>query len=328
MKLACKSIMMITAMAMLVGAPRCAAQEPGIRAEAVRMVEQANRVSMSPNLPNLERTDTFRVFGDSGVTEGTFTRVVVQGTGRRDEVSYGGYHTVEVWTERKLSAVRSHQLAPPEVQDLFELTPIHLLLFDGSDVIRAITAKSGSGGPERCIEFETVQGERRESNEFCIDNARGTFASMKVGSNLLEYGEYFPFAGAWMPGKIRYSVGGVRKMEISQSMRELKDATANVLEAPPGAALYEMCTTFRRAIGEAMPQPPAGHGAGNVDVEVRGIVGVDGKIQDAVVQDSEGRKDLEAEALAIIARWTFSPQMCNGAPNQQEASFVLHFLGR
>jgi TonB family protein len=60
---------------------------------------------------------------------------------------------------------------------------------------------------------------------------------------------------------------------------------------------------------------------------VRGIIGRDGKVHDAVVQSSD-RPDLNAEALSLIQQWVFTPAMCNGRPNPSEASFVLHFQGR
>ena len=314
------------------GAMRCAAQsteKPDVRAEAVQLLERANGLSMSPHLPNLERVDTFRVFGgNGGAKDGVFTRVVVQGTGRRDEVTFGDYHNLEVWNQRNVAKVQTDPLAPREVLELWQLTPIQLLRFDQSDVIRAISDKAGEGRAARCIEFETIHGEKHEQNEFCVDVKTGTLTSQKFGEALVEYSEYFPFANSWMPGKIRYSEAGVPKMEIEQKMTELKDATANVLEEPPGAWLGRMCTTFRRAIGENMPQPKAGQGARSVEVAVRGMVGLDGKVHHAVVQDSEGRPDLEPEALALIGQWKFTPMTCEGQPIEMEAEMILHFVGR
>ena len=116
-------------------------------------------------------------------------------------------------------------------------------------------------------------------------------------------------------------------MEISQTMTALTDASANVLAAPPDAKILQRCVTYRRPIGQSMPQPKAGNGRFSTDIFLRGIIGADGKIQGAVVQASD-RNDLNEEALAHIQEWTFLPAMCNGRPNQTEASVVLHFQGR
>jgi outer membrane biosynthesis protein TonB len=62
-------------------------------------------------------------------------------------------------------------------------------------------------------------------------------------------------------------------------------------------------------------------------VVLRGLIGVDGKIHDALVQSSD-RADLNAEALALVAQWVFVPAMCNGNANPSDASFVLHFNAR
>ncbi len=304
------------------------AEDPELRREAVRLLERANAVSLSPNLPNLERTDTFRVLdSSSGVQEGTFTRVVVQGAGRRDETTFGKYHTVDIWTRGNLATVRTSELAPPEVANLTRLTPINLLRFDSSDVIHAITNKAAGGHSLRCIEFETITGEKRESNEVCVDAANGTLVSEKIGEEFIENSDFFPFAGVLMPAKITYSYAGVRKLEISQTMTELTDASANVLAPPPDAQIRQYCTTYRRPIGDSMPQPKPGNGGRDTDVVIRGIIANDGKIRDAVVQSSE-RPDLNEEALALVRQWVFTPAMCDGQPNESEASFVLHFRGR
>jgi len=46
-----------------------------------------------------------------------------------------------------------------------------------------------------------------------------------------------------------------------------------------------------------------------------------------VVQSAE-HPDLGAEALALVQQWVFTPAMCDGNPNVQEATFIVHFHGR
>jgi hypothetical protein len=77
MKLALALVML------LVGTQPSLGQDVKVREQAEHLLERANAVSSSPHLPDLERIDTFRVFGDGDVKEGSFTRVVVQGTGPR-----------------------------------------------------------------------------------------------------------------------------------------------------------------------------------------------------------------------------------------------------
>ena len=187
---------------MLAAAPAFA-QNADVRREAIQLMERATAVSSSPNLPNLERSDTFRVLDNaSGVREGSFTRVVIQGTGRREETELGDYHVVDVWTHAGLTTNRKSDLLPPEVDTMKRITPIYLLHFDDEDVIRSIVDKAGNGQKVRCIEFDTIRGQKTENNEFCINPANGTLVSVKVGEDLIENSDFFPFAGALMPGKI------------------------------------------------------------------------------------------------------------------------------
>ena len=318
----------------------CAALSPGLaraaappedvqlRAEAVRMLERASLVSTSPRLPNLERTDAFLALDPAyGTREGSFTRVMIQGTGRRDETTFGDYHAVNVYFSGRLYRARTQAVAPPEVANLMRLAPIELVRFNQEDVIRAITARETEGHALRCIEFDTIAGEKTDNNEICVDSASGALMTLKNGNEFIENGDFFAFAGQLVPAKIRYSVGGVLKLEVTQTMTELTDATPDVLEAPPNAQVLSGCTTFRRAFGQSVPQPKPGAGGAISNVLVRGVIGINGRVQDAVVQSTE-RPDLNPEALTTIQQWQFTPALCNGNPVPVDASIVLHFQGR
>jgi len=322
-----KSVLKVLPLILFTAIP-ASAQEPELRREAVQLLERANGVSLSPKLPNLERVDTFRVFdSSSGPQEGTFTRVVVQGTGRREESRFGEYHSLDIWAGGHLATVRSSELPPAEINTVMRLTPIYLLRFADDDVIHAIVDKAAVGKKIRCIEFDTIRGQKIENNELCVDHSNGTLVLEKVGDELIENSEFFSFAGELVPAKITYSFAGVRKLEISQAMTELTDASENVLAAPPEAQIRNFCKTYRRAIGTSMPQPKAGKGGRNIDVAIRGIISTDGKVHEAVVQSAE-HPDLGAEALALVQQWVFTPAVCDGNPNTQEATFILHFHGR
>ena len=302
-------------------------QDVQVREEAVRLLEKADAISTAPNLPNFERTDTFRVYSSDSIQEGSFSRIVIQGAGRRDEYTLGDDHLVNVFTRGQLAVAGTARVVPPAMMRLLRLTPIELVSFDHEDVIHSITNRQVDGRPARCIQFDTIGGNKTDSNELCVDSANGTLVSESLQGGLVENSDFFPFAGALIPGMIRYSEAGVLKMEITQTMTELTDATPNVLAAPPNAQIRKMCTTYRRHFGISMPQPKPGNGGEEAEIMVRGIVGVDGRVGDAIIQSSE-RPDLNAEALSLIQQWIFTPALCNGVPRTAEASFALHFEGR
>jgi len=304
------------------------AQDPQVRSEAVELMERATAASVPSPLPNLERVDTFRVLdAQGGPIDGMFTRVIVQGTGRREESSFGDYHSIQVWTRGDLATASSRKIPPAELETLINITPIRLMNFDGEDVIHRIVTKAVGGKNARCVEFDTIKGQKVENNEFCFDPANNTLILEKTGDELIENSDFFSFAGGFFPSRISYSFAGVRKLEVSQTMTELRDSTENVLVAPPQAEFSRPCKTWRRPIGVTMPQPKAGKGGRDYDVVVRGLIESDGQIHDALVQSAE-LPDLGAEALEIIKQWRFSPLICEGSPGQIEADFVLHFQGR
>ncbi|MFB3922741.1 MAG: energy transducer TonB [Terriglobia bacterium] len=318
----------LTLLAILGVVAWCPAEDIRVREEAVRLLERANAVSLVANPPNLERTVSFRVLDSaSGAQEGTFTRVVIQGTGRREEITFGSYHVIDVWTRGRLATRRTSEVAPAAIHDVMHLTPIYLVRFDREDVIQGITDRQEGGRKLRCIQFDTVAGQKSSNNELCMDTANGTLVTEKLGEDYIENSDFFSFAGALIPARISYSYAGIPKVEISQTMTVLTEVTPNVLAAPPNAEIRQRCTTFRRAFGVTMPQPKPGNGGADYDIVVRGLIGEDGRVVDAVVQ-SYDRPDLNGEALGLIQQWVFTPAMCDGRPNATEASFTLHFQAR
>ena len=312
---------------LLIGIQPSIGQAVKVREQAEHLLERANAVSSSPHLPDLERIDTFRVLVDGEEKEGSFTRVVVQGTGRRDEYTYGDYHLLNIWTEKQVAVEGSPHLLPPELVNVLRITPIWLVRFDSEDIIHTIVERSINGDAARCIQFDTVKGERTDNNELCVDAANGTLVMEKLGGEVIENSEFFPFAGALIPGRISYSFAGVRTVEITQTLTALTDADSNVLVAPENAQMHKICTTYRRPFGVSMPQPKPGNGGETTDIVLRGRVGVDGKLFDLAVQNSE-RPELNAEALALAGQWIFTPAMCDGRADVHEASITLHFQGR
>jgi TonB family protein len=303
------------------------AQDIKVREKAIRLIERASQVSTSAEKVNSERVDRFRAFSDAGVQEGNFSRVVIQGVGSRQEWLFGNYHLINVWTQKQVAVVGASKMIPAELINVTRIAPILLVNFDSEDVIHSINEREITGHKAKCIEFDTIKGQQTQNNELCVDEQTGVLLEEKLGPELIENDDFFPFAGALMPGRISYSVVGVKKIEITQSINVLDDSEANVLAAPAGAEMHTICTTYRRPFGVSMPQPKAGTRATDSEVMVRATVGVDGKVYETTVQSSE-RPDLNDEALALAKQWTFTPALCDGRPLQKVTEFTLHFQGR
>ncbi|MGA7382991.1 MAG: hypothetical protein WBX03_19215 [Terriglobales bacterium] len=157
------------------------AQDIRVRAEAMRLLEKGNAVTTPVKLPDLERVDSFRVFGpDQAFKDGVFTRVVIQKTGRRDETTFGDYHVIDVSVDRHGARLQTQVQAPAEVMTLLRVTPIYHVSFNDEDVIHAITNREVNGRPARCIEFDTVAGQKSHDNEICLDGATGAIVLEKL----------------------------------------------------------------------------------------------------------------------------------------------------
>jgi hypothetical protein len=305
-----------------------ATEDPQLRQEAVRLMERAAAASSPLTWPDLKRVDSFRAYGPQGERSGVYSRTVQQNKAVRNEAHFGTYAQVEVWHGRDVQSRQTGDMFPPELDDVWKLTPVRLMHFDDTDLIHAIRNDNVNGRAARCIAFETVtQHKSQLDNEFCVDAENGAFLRDRTGNELVEYSDYFPFAGAYFPAHIRYSVDGKLKTEIDQSMRALTADDMSDFVPPANAEHKIACGSFRRPLMINSPQPKPGNGGNTYEVVVRGLVKEDGHLYGAVVQSSE-REDLNSEALAVADQWTFTPGMCDARPNQDEVEINLHFVNR
>jgi TonB family protein len=291
-------------------------------------VERANVASMARPFAPYEQTIVFRVYSPGkGTQEGRFTSVTIGPRSYRDEYEYGDFHLLVVVNGDMIADVGNRAVAPLEVRTLTTLNPIHHVSFDSSDVIRDIQEVSVAGRAAECIDFETIVGEKHDTNQICVDRQLGTLVRVRTGGETITNSDFFRLHGANYPARISYENGEIR-LDLEQTMTHF-DGTPdpNLLVAPPDAKVMHVCLAYVRPYGQNLPQPKPGTGTQNVDVMLHGTIGPDGKIHDAMINRS-GRDDLNNEALKIFSTWTFTPAVCNGKPIEIPADVTLHFQNR
>ena len=310
----------------------CFGEDAQLRARAFQMVERAQEVSVPKvaSAPIINETSlTFRALGaDGAMHEGSYSRVFAGPTGTRLEYTSSDFHLVTIELPDRVAFLGPSSVLPPEFREMLKLLPIPLWHLDGEDVIREIKKTNHKGVAAQCVEFDTIRGANTFNNEFCFDESTGAEIYVRSGNMEFESSAFFDFAGAKLPGHIVQSRNGTEIMDVRITRRVLTgELSPDMFTSPPAADVRMLCKTFRRAFGASMPQPAAGNGASVTEILVHAVIGPDGKVQDAVVENSE-RPDLNEEALKTARGWTFTPATCNGQPNTQESNLVIRFQGR
>jgi TonB family protein len=308
-----------------------AAEDLKLRQEAVELLEHADAVSTPAVEPPTEALASFRWFNpDASAQDGTLATIISPGTGQRTEWHFGDFHLVNIHLDRKLAiAGENAATIPAAVRKVGELLPIRLVRFDHADTILAIRESEVHGRPARCIEFDTTYGSSVNANQICIDRQLGTMVRFKEGQETTENSEWFPFAGAYLPGRIDVFRHGIELVEIHSTRHKIEgQLDANVFFPPPGAEIKTRCHQVRRPFGQSMPQPPAGTSGSEItNVLLHGTIGNNGLVHGIVVDRSD-RAELDREAIETVSRWVFTPALCDGKPTDWEANFVVHFQGR
>jgi len=299
------------------------AQDMPLRVEAERLLERANGVSRPGNVMSNRKYDiSFRSYGlDGSVKEGS-DHVVESGDIERYETVFGDFHAISIHYPDRI--VQSDYQPPPETLEVDALTPILIGRFDKSDTIHSITPATLFGRRAKCIQFETVNGRTRQSNQICVDEELGTLIRWNVAEDLIENTDFSAFEGMLLPKRIRHYINGKLRMEIEHKFSVMDSPIDWAALTPPNPHTLTTCQQYRRPIIQSAPQP-ASAGAGPwYDVNVHGVIDEYGKVREAAVLPA-GRADLKKQAVQIVSEWVFSPGLCNGKPVPVVADLVVHF---
>jgi hypothetical protein len=196
--------------------------------------------------------------------------------------------------------------------------------FDGSDTIHSIKPATLFGRRAKCIQFETVNGRTRQSNEICVDEEQGNLIRWNVGEDLVDNTDYSAFEGVLLPGHIRHYINGKLRMEVEQKFSVINGPVDWAALTPPNPATLRQCQQYRGPIIHSAPQPTSAGAGPWYDVQVHGVIGPDGHVSEASVL-TNGRPELEQQAVQIVSGWIFSPGVCNGKPIPVAAELVVHF---
>lgn len=300
------------------------AQDMPLRVEAVRLLERANAVSRSAHImPNYKLEGTFRAYGlDGAVQNGTFN-TIYSADSERYETVFGKYHAISLHFPDHI-VQSEYQPPPPETLELGGLTPLILGRFDTSDTIHSIKPATLFGRRARCIQFETVNGRTHQSNEICVDEEQGNVIRWNVGEDLVDSTDYSAFQGVLLPAHIRHYINGKLRMEVEQIFSVIDGPVDWAALTPPNPDTLRKCAQYRRPIIQSAPQPTSAGAGPWYDVQVHGVIGPDGHVYEAAVL-TNGRPELEQQAVQIVSGWIFSPGVCNGKPVPVDARLVVHF---
>jgi hypothetical protein len=300
-------------------------EDPQLRAEAVRLLERANHLSTPSSWPPNEMTLHFRIAAPApgNPNEGEYVSSIGGPGLRRQHWHYGAYENTQIRNGQRLSVSGSQTPQPTFLGLLTELAPIYLVRFDNQDIIRSI---ADSAAETRCIQFDTITGERLQSNEACVDARNGWLVSVRIGDTLTRNSKFFPFQGAFLPGHIERWSGGRMVIELEESVVLKSGYPEDFFTVPEGSTGF-ICQQFRRAFEVNTPQPPPGTGIEITDIRLQGLIGTDGRVVNLKPLDT-AHPELNEEAMKLVSTWTYQPATCQGNPVTWGTTFTVQFKGR
>jgi len=291
------------------------------------LTNRARRLSSPTNWGAHELNALFRGHTAAAEEDGTYKLLYLGRDNYRIEFRTPTFQMTRVVRKEGGYTVRSLPVSPTVEEYVWKSLPIVPIGFDSKDLVRAIVDRPLGGRKVRCVEFDTIDGLKKESNEVCVDAETGTFAYIRADIRAYTYSDFFRFGDALFPRHILIEEGDIR-IEIDQMVKPIEGPLdPSLMEPPPGATFYPFCTEFRLAVARDRLQPKAGPGTNIEEIQVRGEVLPDGKMRNAVV-DTASRAELRAEALDLVSRWTFQPATCDGKPINSWTTISIQFQGR
>jgi hypothetical protein len=301
-------------------------EDPQLRAEAVRLLEQANRLSDPATWPSCVITVHFRVGtpapGDA--YEGDLVWSVGSPTLRRQEWHYGAYQLTRIRNGDRLNFSRTDVPPPGILKVVNELMPIYQVHFDNRDTVRSIAEPAA---PSRCIEFDTVEGDHQQGNQICVDGKNGWLLSIRTGDTTTRTSNFFPFGESFLPGHIERWIGGQMLIAIDQTIVPKNDFPQDFFGVPENTNGF-LCPDLHAPYPVNTPQAPQGDASiAVIDVQLQGIVLTTGRVVSLTPVETT-YPELNAEAVKLVSTWTFTPATCSGKPVGYGTTFTVHFKGR
>ena len=304
------------------------AEDPQVRAEAVRLMERAVMLT-TPVWPANEEFVNFRVLhpAPGEAAEGAMKIGVKTRVNKRWEFTYGTYKYIRVQDGSEYATYRSESAEPAALTTVRKLVPAFHGRFDNADIVRVIADATLNGRPARCIDFDTLKGDRQQSGQACVDAQSGFLLSIRQGDETIRQSAYFRFNNGWLPGRIERWVGNEKLIDIDSRVVVRTEYPPDYFEYPPNAKIDNGCREFHRAFADRTPQPePKTQSNEAITVRLHGRVGKDGKPAALKVLDAP-RPDLAEEALRVVSKWSYHPAMCVYDPANQEMDFEVVFKG-
>ena len=247
-------------LAVMLLATFAASQDVALRQRAVTLLEHADSKSAPQEFASYEQVIDYQSFTPAGDHNGRFTSVVQGPRSYRDEYQFGDYDLLVLVNGALIADVGDRGRAPLEVRRMTKLNHPYTGRFDESDIIRSIQDGVINGRAADCIEFETVQGQKHDANEICVDKQYGVLSRVHVSGETITNSDFFLYRDTYLPAHITYEQADLR-MELEQMKKETTGPFDPDFLIPPANSLVtHLCTTFRRPFGESMPQPKAGNG--------------------------------------------------------------------
>jgi hypothetical protein len=304
------------------------AEDPEVRAEAVRLMERADMLT-TPVWPANEEFFNFRVLqpAPGEASEGSIQIGVKTPVNKRWECTYGTYKFTSVQNGSEFATYQSESAEPAALTSVRRLIPVFRGRFEPADMIRRIEDATVDGRPARCIDFDTLKGDQQQSGQVCVDAQSGFLLSVRQGDETIRQSAYFQFNNASLPGHIERWVGDEKLIEIDSKVVVRTDYPPEYFDYPADARISNACRSFHRAFADHVPQPgPKTLSNEAIAVRVHGRIGKDGKPTALKVLDTV-RPELAEEALRVVSGWTFHPAMCEYQPATQETDFEVRFKG-
>jgi hypothetical protein len=134
------------------------AEDPEMRAEAVRLMERADMLT-TPVWPANEEFVDFRVLqpAPGETSEGSMKIGVKTPANKRWEFTYGTYKFIKVQNGSEFATFRSESAEPAALTSVRRLVPVFQGRFEPADMIRHIEDSTVDGRPARCIDFDTLR---------------------------------------------------------------------------------------------------------------------------------------------------------------------------
>jgi TonB family protein len=289
--------------------------------EGEEILEQARLRSDIRELPSFTMKATVKIENQRKLLEGEYELLWNGPNQWREEISFPGFHEVQIGGSGTVAVKRNLDFVPLRVHQLYLALSYGRggLTLRPDERMKQVRTRKVNGIEARCVEITSKVNIR----EICVDASTGAV----VRDHPFIDKEFAPVGAKMFPHILSYIEEGktVAQAEVTE-LKTTEQLPSSAFEVPAGSSSKPSCMnpTVGRVIKRINPSYPESERRRQGTVAIYAVIGADGSPHNLRIVSGVS-PGLNKASLDAVQQWRYEPYMCQSTPVEVETVIQVNY---